>query len=74
MRLDTCCDGQFRSDDRAQAGRGRGLVEPRRAVDAVTIEERDGRIAQIGGTIDDRFRERRALQKAEGRGGMELDV
>ena len=55
-------------------GGGRGLVEPRRAVDAVAIEERHGRVAEIGGAIDDRFRERRALQKAEGGGGVELDV
>ena len=52
----------------------RGLVEPRRAVDAVAIEERHGRIAEIGGAIDERFGQRRALQKAEGGGGVELDV
>ena len=62
------------ADIRAQACRGRGLVEPRRAVDPVAIEERHGRIAEIGSALDDRFRERSALQKAEGGGGVELDV
>ena len=49
-------------------------MKARRAVDPVAIEERHGRIAEIGGTLDDRFRERGALQKAEGGGGVELDV
>ena len=56
------------------AGGRRGLVKPRRAVHAVAIEQRERRIAEIGGAIDERFRQRRALQKAEGGGGVELDV
>ena len=58
------CDRQLRADDRAQPGGGRGLVKPRRAVDAVAIEQRHGRVAEIGGAIDDRFRERRALRES----------
>ena len=61
MTCPTCPDRQFRSNNRAEARCGGGLVEPRRAVDAVAIEERDGGIAEIGGTIDDRFGKRRAL-------------
>ena len=55
-------------------GGTRGLVKARRAVDAVAIEQRERRIAELGGALDERFGQRRALQKAEGRGGVELDV
>ena len=58
----------------AEAGGRRGLVKPGRAVHAVAIEQRHRRIAELGGAIDDRFRKRRALEKAEGGGGVELDV
>src|SRR5262249_39379879 len=51
-----------------------GLVEARRAVDAVAIEEREGGIPEIGGAIDERFGQGRALQKAERGRGMKLDV
>ena len=52
----------------------RGLVKPRRAVDAVAIEERQRGIAELRRAIDERFRKRGALKKAEGGGGVELDV
>ena len=49
-------------------------MEARRAVDAVAIEQRERRIAELGGALDERFGQRRALQKAEGGGGVKLDV
>jgi hypothetical protein len=49
-------------------------VKAGRAVDAVTVEEGDGRIAELRRAIDERLRQRRALQKTEGRRGMEFDV
>ena len=52
----------------------RRLVKARRAVDAVAIEQRERRIAELRRAIDERFGQRRALQKAERRGGVELDV
>ena len=45
-----------------------------RAVDAVAIEERQRRVAELGGAIHDRFGQRCALKKAEGGGGVEFDV
>ena len=54
--------------------RERGLVKARRAVDAVAIEQRQRGVAEIGRAIDERFGQRRALEKAEGGGGVELDV
>ena len=65
---------QFGADDWCNAGGGRRFVEARRAVDAVAIEERERGIAERGGTVDERFRQRRALQKAERRRSVELDV
>ncbi len=44
------------------------------AVDAVAIEERERRIAEIGRAIDERFRQRRALKKTERRRCVELNV
>jgi hypothetical protein len=49
-------------------------MKPRRAVDAVAIEKRDGGVAEIRGAVDDRLGKRSALEKAEGGGGVELDV
>ena len=72
--LPTCRDRQLRADDRPDAGRERGLVKARRAVDAVAIEQRERRIAELGGAIDERFGQRRALEKTEGGRGVELDV
>ncbi len=67
-------DRELCADDRAEAGGRRGLVKPGRAVHAVAIEQRHRPVAEIGRALDDRFRERRALEKAEGGGGVELDV
>jgi hypothetical protein len=40
-------------------------VESRRTVDAVAVDQRQRGIPEIDSTIDERFRKRRALQKAE---------
>jgi hypothetical protein len=49
-------------------------VKARRAVDAVAVEERDGGVAELSGAVDERFGKGGALQKAEGRRRVELDV
>ena len=67
-------DGQLGADDGADAGGLRGLMEARRAVDAVAIEQRDRRIAERRRALDERFRQRRAAQERKGRRGMKLDV
>ena len=56
-------DRQLRADDGAEAGGFRGLMEPRRAVDAVAIEQRHRGIAESGRALDERFGQRRAAQK-----------
>jgi hypothetical protein len=67
-------DRELGADDGAQPGALRRLVKARRPVDAVGIEQRDRRIAERRGALDERFRKRCALQKAEGRRRVELDV
>jgi len=49
-------------------------MKAREPIDAVTVEEGDRRVAELCRAIDERLRERGALQKAEGRGCMKLDV
>ena len=49
-------------------------MESRRAVHAVGVEQRDRRIAERRRALDERFGQRRTLQKAEGRRGVEFDV
>jgi hypothetical protein len=44
------------------------------AVDAVAVEKGDRRIAEFCRAVDERFRQRRTLQKTEGRRSMEFDV
>ena len=56
------------------AGRFRGAIELRRAVEAVAIEQRQRRIAQLGRALDERRGQRRAVEKRKGRRGMKLDV
>jgi len=65
---------QLGADDRADPGGARRLVEARRAVHAVPVEQRERRVAEIGRAVDDRFRQRGAFQKAERGSGVELDV
>jgi hypothetical protein len=49
-------------------------VKARRTIEAVSVEERHGRHFQFGGSLDERFRQRSTLEKAEGAGGMKLDI
>jgi len=42
-------------------------MEPRRAVDAVAIEQRERGVAERGGAIDERFGQRRAVEERERR-------
>jgi len=48
---------QFRADDRFDSSGERCLVKPWRAVNAIAIEERQRGITEIGGAIDQDFRE-----------------
>ena len=67
-------DRQFRADDGSQTRLLRGLMESRRAVHAIGVEQRERGIAERGRALDERFGQRRSLQEAEGRRGVELDV
>ena len=49
-------------------------MKPRGAVDAVAIEQRERRVAELGRALDERFRQRRRLEKTERGRGVELDV
>ena len=67
-------DGQGRADNRLYPRpRGR-LMEPRRAVDAVGVEERQRRIAERRRPLDERFGQRSSLEKTESRCGVEFYV
>jgi hypothetical protein len=48
-------DGQFSANDWLQAGLPRGLVEARRTVDAVGIEEGERGVAERGSALDERL-------------------
>src|SRR5262249_44292625 len=65
---------EFRTNDRFDPGGDRGFVKPRRAVDAVTIEQRDRGILEFRCAINEEFRERGALEKTEGGRSVEFDV
>ena len=54
---------QLGADDGLQAGGFRGAIELRRAIDAVTIEERDRGIPEIGRARDERVGPRGAVEK-----------
>src|SRR5262245_63906949 len=49
-------------------------MKSRRTIHAVGIEQRDRGIAERCRALDERFWQRRALQKTERGGGMKLDV
>jgi hypothetical protein len=49
-------------------------VKSRRTVDTVGIEQRHRRVVERRGALDERFGQRSALQKAECRSGVKLDV
>ena len=67
-------DRQLGPDDRPESSLLRGFMESRRAVDAVGIDERQRGISQRRGAFDERFGQRRSLEEAECRRGVELDV
>ena len=67
-------DRQLGADDGAEAGGFGGLMKARRAVDAVTIEERKDGIAESGSALDQRFGQRRAAEKRKRRRSAKLDV
>ena len=54
---------QLRADDRFYSGGLRGAIELRRAIDAVTIEQRQRGIAKLRGAVDERSGQRGAIQK-----------
>ncbi len=66
--------GDLRADMRPDAGLGRRHVKARRAIDAVPIHQRHRRIAEAGRGLGQLFRQRRALQKTEGRVRVQLDI
>ena len=49
-------------------------MESRRAVDAVGVDERQRGISERRGALDERLGQRRSLEEAECRRGVELDV
>jgi hypothetical protein len=49
-------------------------MKPGRAVDAVAVKQRERRIPEGCGAIDERFGERSGLEKTERRRRVELDV
>ena len=67
-------DRELRPDDRPQPGRERGFVKTRGAVHPVAIEQRERGIAERGGALDERFRQRRRLEKTERGRHVKLDV
>ena len=67
-------DRQFRADNRLQPRLFRRFMESRRAVHTIGVEQRERGVAKRGGALDERLGQRRSLQEAEGRSGVELDV
>ena len=67
-------DRQLRADDRAHTDGLRRPVKARGTIDAIAIEQRKCRVTERCRAIHQRFGQRGALQKAEGRGGVEFDV
>jgi hypothetical protein len=65
---------ELRADDRAQAGLLRRLVKPRQAIDAIGIEQGERGIAKRRRAFDQRFRQRGALEEAEGGRSVEFDI
>ena len=64
----------LRPHQRPDARRLRRFPEPRRAVDAVALDEGDGRDLEPRGLFDEVLRQRRGVQKREGRSRAHLDV
>ena len=60
--------------DRPYAEGLRGMGELERAVDPVVVGERERRVAELGGTGGELFRQRRAVEERVRRVAVELDV
>ena len=67
-------DGNLSADMRAHSAADSCGVKARRAIEAVAIGKRKGRHAELRGALDERFRLRSAIEKAEGAGRMQLDI
>jgi hypothetical protein len=67
-------EAEASAGDGAQPGLVRGLVETGNAVDAVAIAERQGGVAELGGSFHQVFGVGGALQEGEGAPGSQLDV
>ena len=65
---------QLRAYDRAETSPLRRLVEPRHAVDAVCVEQRERRVPERRGARHERFGQRGALQKTKRGCGVEFDI
>ena len=72
--VEGCFDRQLGANDGAQSRLPRRLVESRRAVDTIGIQQRQRRVAERGGAFDQRFRQRGAMEKAEGGRTMKFDI
>ena len=64
----------FRADERPDPVLVRTGVKPRRAIDAVAIEERERGQPELAGGLGELLGQRGAAQEAEGAGRMEFDV
>jgi hypothetical protein len=67
-------DRELSADDRANARGDCRFMKAWRTVHAIPIEQRERRVAEIGGPIDERLGKRRALQKTERRCRVKFDV
>src|SRR4029079_17239447 len=66
-------EGDLRTHPRGDAEPGARAVEPRRAEDAVGVQQRDGGLAERGGPLGQRLRQGGGLEEAEGALGVQLD-
>ena len=67
-------DRELSPNDRTDPGLLRGTVEPRRTVHTIGIEQRECRIAERSGPLDQRFGKRCAAQEAECRSRVEFYI
>jgi hypothetical protein len=65
---------QLRADDRLHSGAAGGKMKARNAVHAIAIEQRERRIPELGGALDERFGQRRAVEEGKRGGGMEFEI
>ena len=70
----TLFEGRLRPDERLDSRLPRGLVEPRRSIDAVRVDESDRRETAVRGLLDQVFRKRGTVEKREGRRRAQLGI